>query len=160
MWDNKLVKELVTKEDTVLDLGCWDAFTWRDIEVKKRVSLDICDTFPTNLPQKPLEVHPNIVWDLRNFPYPFASCSYDIVTSFGSIEHIPKEAGKEMILEMLRIASKRVIIQTPKEFRDNLVNAEYNTHNEHVSLWGVEDFSGWTFLEHSDETQIFCYKDL
>lgn len=160
MHDNSLVKQLVEPTSTVLDLGCWTAWTWRDIKVKKRVSVDIFPEFYKWEGHHPQDKHPNVLWNLENFPYPFADNSYDIVTALDVIEHLPNSKGFGLMCEMERIAAKRIIIQTPNYFRSNKEHASKNAHNEHRSIWSEGDFMGWKFLEHSDKTQIFCYKDI
>jgi hypothetical protein len=110
--------------------------------------------------QRPLQNRPDVLWDLENTPYPFVDKSYDIVTAFNVIEHLTKEAGYRMLEEMERIATYGIIIETPKDFRDNKQHTSHNKKNLHISHWTREDFKGWKFAEHSDKTQIFCYKDM
>ncbi|HQU99058.1 MAG TPA: class I SAM-dependent methyltransferase [Nitrosomonas sp.] len=65
--------------------------------------------------------------------------SYDFVLAVDILEHFTKEDGVRFLKECLRIASKSVLISTPKDFIEQEVPA--NPFENHRSHWTEEDLN-------------------
>lgn len=68
----------------------------------------------------------------------FPSDSFEIVTCFEMIEHLPKERGYKLLREMERVG-QIVFLSTPAKF---FPQEEYddNVHQRHLSLWTAREF--------------------
>lgn len=85
----------------------------------------------------------NILW--RNYNFVFLGDACDIVPKLGThydlalfievLEHIPKEAGQALIVEVLKRCTSMIISYTNGE-QGNMFN---NEHESHVSRWCPED---------------------
>jgi hypothetical protein len=64
--------------------------------------------------------------------------SYDIVTCFEMIEHLPKEQGIKLLDEMERVG-KWVFVSTPSSFFPQ-PKYDNNVHQIHLSLWSTKEF--------------------
>lgn len=156
MWDNSILKKIIRHSDTVLDLGCGDKMSFRGLQCRNYVGVDIWKTAKADVKH-----------DLKTFPYPFKDGSFDVVTALDCIEHLKRDEGKKMLAEMERIARRLLVIFTPEEFRDNKENvykeglwSTGNTFNIHQSLWTKEDFQGWKPLKYTDPGYLFYCKSL
>ncbi len=78
------------------------------------------------------------------------SSSYDLALFLDVIEHFEKEEGFSVLKELRRI-SKKVLITTPKDFYEQVV--EENPLENHRSYWTADDFVSFgkvEFFEHPD----------
>lgn len=64
---------------------------------------------------------------------------FEAVVALDFIEHLPRQAGESLLLEMERIASRRVVVFTPNGFMPQ-TPFDNNDLQEHLSGWTVEDF--------------------
>lgn len=99
--------DLVTKcmrdpRDTVLEIGVGNG-TVADFLRKAGVALTTCD-FDRRL-------NPDHVADVRTLP--FADNSFDIVTAFEVLEHIPFEDFERAVRELRRVSRRCVILSLP-----------------------------------------------
>lgn len=77
------------------------------------------------------------IGDARDAPQAFYR-SYNLVLLIDVIEHFPKERGHEL-LSRICDAGAHVLVATPQWFFEQ--HDDHNPHEEHLSLWGWEDFS-------------------
>lgn len=87
----------------------------------------------------------------------------DTVVSVDVIEHLEKDAGLKMVAELMRIATKQVVIFTPLGFMPQHGGHQHDPWGmqgqhwqEHRSGWGPEDFPGWECLvDHEFHRKAF-----
>jgi ubiquinone/menaquinone biosynthesis C-methylase UbiE len=131
-WLGHLLQNYISKDDTVLDVGCgimqattdnWDHkknfFGKRDIlqckhllgvDAHKEYLKQACKTFPVlQLEIKELDR--------------FVDNSFDVVICLDVLEHIELDDALWALRDMERIARKKVIIYTPSTFHSNEQNA-------------------------------------
>lgn len=129
---------------SVLDLGCGDDTTPLGHQVAQLrcaslLQVDIFNERPvTSLAARHLKIKANAVALLRAL----ADKSFDIVLMLDFIEHLPKELGKQVLLEAERVARKRVVLWLPIGTCPQ--SGDANPYQEHVSTWELADFEdGW-----------------
>ena len=67
--------------------------------------------------------------------------SFDIVSLYGVIEHLPKRLGFELLERCERLTSKFIILETPHGFVEQ--GPEFgNEFQRHLSGWFIHDFEG------------------
>jgi len=69
----------------------------------------------------------------------FKDKSFDAVVCFQVIEHLKKRQGMRLILEMERIAKRKIIIAAPVG-ECSQESYDENSYQEHHSVWKVEEF--------------------
>ena len=126
-WIGRLIQCEVSKNDTVLELGCGIMQTTMDtcsfypptkLRCKKYVGVDGFQEYVDFL-NKRGDVEA-IKWDLTVLPLPFADKSFDVVLLLDVLEHMPsKKEANALCVEALRIARKKVFAFTPAVFYDN-----------------------------------------
>ena len=126
-WIGRLIQCEVSKNDTVLELGCGIMQTTMDtcsfypptkLRCKKYVGVDGFQEYVDFLNKRgDVEV---IKWDLTVLPLPFADKSFDVVLLIDVLEHMPSMNGADALcVEAIRIARKKVFAFTPAFFCDN-----------------------------------------
>ena len=73
---------------------------------------------------------------------PFKDNSFDIVLAIEVLEHLAKENGELMLLEMERIARKQVIITTPLGKANQPLNLTYDPLQIHQHIWTPSELRG------------------
>lgn len=121
----------------VLDIGIGDAFPWRNRKPENVVGFDI----------QLWEGFVDVVGDARYLP--FKDKSFDTVTCFEVIEHIPPEDRDRVLKEMVRVAKYIIIISVPSRHPVNFRAAgreDWRTINPH---WKHPDwlFTDDTFID-------------
>lgn len=76
--------------------------------------------------------------DLAGAALPFRKGTFDVATCIETVEHIPKDRGTLLLLEMERVAS-RVVVTTPGYFFHQEA-FDRDEHQKHVSSWDADDF--------------------
>jgi len=133
----------IPQDSTILDLGCGCGLPFKDTKYKRLVGIDIFEkTF--SMP----EYDEVLYEDALNIDEVFKKNSFDVVIGVDFIEHLRKEDGFKIMKKAEKIASKKVIFFTPKDWSDNkeaVENQKYwsygNQSNYHKSLWTEEDFT-------------------
>jgi ubiquinone/menaquinone biosynthesis C-methylase UbiE len=141
-WLGAIIQNHVDKTDIVLDIGCGIMQATTDV-IEKHSKLSFKERLlgkkqiPPNLDCKMIvgidiwkkylekNKHRYIVLnqDVKSTDI-FLDRSFDVVMSLDVVEHLEEKDARMLINEMERIARKKVIIYTPKEFQTNEKNEE------------------------------------
>jgi 2-polyprenyl-3-methyl-5-hydroxy-6-metoxy-1,4-benzoquinol methylase len=79
-----------------------------------------------------------VIGDIRKLNTHFSKESYDTVIALDVIEHLTKNEAQKMIVQMEKIAKKRVVIMTPNGFYPQEILFG-NPHQKHKSGWYIND---------------------
>lgn len=137
-----VITELLMDSQSVLDVGCGVGTTLKDFPCPIKIGID---------PHKPyLEKAKQVAsflpikLEAEHLEDTFIDKSIDSVTLIDVIEHMEKETGFEVLRQAERIASKKVIVFTPRGFFKQLDTDHLDLGGEfyqkHRSGWEVEDF--------------------
>jgi len=86
----------------------------------------------------------DVVWWVRNTE----SDAYDMALMIDVLEHIPKDEGLELLVQLRRIAKHTFInVPYPPGPQGTVFG---NPHEAHVSVWEPEDFGPCEVLEKTD----------
>ena len=136
------IMKLISKDSTILDLGCGCGNPFKGIKFPLLVGVDV---FRKKFDTPEYDVI--MFYDVKKIDELFLEKSFDIVTGIDFIEHLKKEEGFEMIKKAEKIARKKVIFFTPRKWSENKQAVECskywsygNKSNYHQSLWNDEDF--------------------
>jgi ubiquinone/menaquinone biosynthesis C-methylase UbiE len=134
-WFGELIQKEITKNDTVLDLGCGimqattDVIEYRktrnpfkDLRVIKCKSLLGCDMWRSYLDVA--KKHFPVIQISMNELDRFVDESFDVVMCLDVLEHLELQEAINAIEHMKRIARKKVIIYTPSSFKTNEEHVE------------------------------------
>ena len=82
--------------------------------------------------------------------------SYEMVIAIDILEHFTKTDGILFLNQIHRIASKSVVISTPKKFTEQEIEA--NPYENHRSQWGKNELiaSGFLTVLENQESWIVC----
>jgi len=69
--------------------------------------------------------------------------SYDLVLAIDIVEHFEKNEGVRFLEEVKRVARKRALVATPKEWTEQ--EAEANPYENHRSHWNEQDLRNQGF---------------
>jgi len=85
--------------------------------------------------------------------------SYELVLAIDILEHFDKSNGLIFLSELKRIASRAVLISTPKEFIEQVVEA--NPYEDHRSVWGSDELSacGYKNIIANETSWIATFSD-
>ena len=136
------IKNYISPEDSVLDLGCGNGASLRNFKMKYSMGIDIWEQYLPMAKDVYTEVKQ---YDIRKILEIIKPNSFDVVLAIDIIEHLERGEGKKLICDMISISTKCVIIYTPLTFSDNIKNvigtwAKGNPYQIHKSLWVEEDF--------------------
>jgi len=134
----KQLKKIITKNKTLLDVGCGDHSPIH-LFSKNIYSVGIDCWQPAILKSKRLRIHNKYVkinaLEVRKH---FKPKEFDIVLASDLIEHLTKKEGLKLIKMMEEVAIEKVIILTPNGFIRQ--DPYKNPYQEHKSGWVVKDF--------------------
>lgn len=85
-----------------------------------------------------------VVGDVNKLEIYFTDKSYDLVCAFDLIEHLKKEDGYSLILNMERLAKKMIVIYTPNGFQYQPASVD-NPYQEHKSGWSFDEMKEMGF---------------
>lgn len=143
----KIIRDPVAELDvqtrdcnTLLDIGCGTSSPVQFCS-KRIYKVGVDAYIPAIKESKKKKIHNKYyhinVNDLRKT---FKEKSFDCVIAYDLIEHLSKKDGKKLIMEMERIAKKKVIIFTPNGFLEQ--GPEFgNKFQIHLSGWSSKEMS-------------------
>ena len=141
-WLGAIIQNYINSSDVVLDIGCGIMQATTDV-IEKHPKPSIFEklkgkkTIPANLDckmmvgvdiwgkylEKNKDRYVVLKTNVENTGI-FLDNSFDVVISLDVLEHIEEETSIRLLNEMERIARKKVIIYTPKQFELNEKNEE------------------------------------
>lgn len=134
-WLGDFIQTQLEPDDAVLDLGCGimqatldtcPAYPPTKIQCKRLVGVDIHQPYLEILKERGVEV---LQHDLTKLPLPFPDKSVDVVLFTDVLEHLKLYQAENLVQEGQRLARKKIICSTPKEFRRNEFSASFNFTN-------------------------------
>ena len=146
------INEFILPASSVMDIGCGirpQQYIIPDFLICVEPHQEYVEILKKNLSNTNSVIIP---FDARSALATFPDKSIDSMFLIDVIEHMPKEVGKEILIECERIARKQVIIFTPLGFMPQEVhdNDGWNLHGrkwqEHKSGWYPEDFPDWDII--------------
>lgn len=127
---------------SVLDVGGGSGAVWREVE---RLLEGHCVLNVLILDSADLSSHEDcsnwrrVTGLLPDALEQFDDSSFDFVTAFEVIEHLPKHQGYAMLYEMERVARVGFGVSTPNNFMWQPPSPN-NKFNSHISSWSWSDF--------------------
>jgi len=119
---------------SVLDLGCGTSSWLRVCSIPYSVGVDAFE--PSLKESKGKRLHTQyIMADVRSVE--FKAGSFDAVIAFEVIEHLTKEEGHKLLIDMERWARNKVIISTPNGYVP--LNPLDNPFQRHMSGWNIAE---------------------
>lgn len=137
-----VVNELLEDSQTVLDIGCGVGASLKHVRCPIKIGVDAHRPYLEN-------VNNDNQFIKINFPAEriselFLPKSLESVTLIDVIEHFEKEVASDVLRQLEEIASKKVIIFTPRGFFKQEDIDHYGlggeSYQRHRSGWEVEDF--------------------
>ncbi|WP_379130614.1 class I SAM-dependent methyltransferase [Paenibacillus sp. sgz500958] len=138
-----LLLEQLKFAESILDIGCGTGTLLEQYEAAVIVGLEIHRPYLINRAFHSPHIIP-VHADARHLSKLFMPKSFSMVTMIDAIEHFTMADGKKVLAMAERIASRRVIVFTPKGFFPQSgvdhyhLNGEY--YQKHSSGWEPEDF--------------------
>ena len=146
------ISRLKLEKLEILDIGAGPATVWERPSIRKlsRYKTIEVTTFDANQSIVPSEDVNSLVKkrlfgiapeDLREIP----DNSYDLVTAYDVIEHLPKHDGYKLLYQINRISRHTSVIFTPNGFLWQPPSTN-NEFNQHISGWKPNELRemGWT----------------
>jgi len=128
---------------SVLDVGCGAAPTMRQLGVPRSVGFEGYQ--PSIDLAKKLNTHDEMIkGDLRDLNAQFQPKQFDAVIAMDVIEHVVKEDGLQLMKDMERIATKRVVLFTPCGFLPQR-QAANDDLQAHLSGWEPDEMRGYGY---------------
>jgi len=139
-----LERKLDRSAETILDLGCGRGKQMRFLNRKKQfytVGVDLFDPYLDEC-RKDSNYKCVVKCDIRHLPY--GDNSFDVVMCLDVLEHLGKDDGDRLVCDMVRIARKQVLIQTPVGSYD-WRGIHGNPLNRHIHVWSVAELQAYKF---------------
>lgn len=141
-----LIAELARRESlSVIDVGCGPGtyFNLLPAHVRTRYAIDAFSLYLTKI-----ESGIRMLGRAEDLLPTFADESVDVVYALDFIEHLDKDAGVQVLLEMRRIAAHAVVIFTPHGFQaqeGDVLGQGADHWQTHRSGWWPADFESRGF---------------
>ncbi|MEA2020141.1 MAG: class I SAM-dependent methyltransferase [Patescibacteria group bacterium] len=133
---NSCLKRELKKCSTVLDIGCGPSSPLQHCEsIEYSVGVEPYKPYLQKTKEK--NIH-NDYYDKKIESLNFEKNQFDAVIMLEVIEHLPKDAGFELLKRSEKWAKKKIIISTPNGFLEQGESDE-NPLQRHRSGWGVEE---------------------
>ena len=137
----RLLREKLKDCHSVLDLGCGFNSPIRFINVEYSLGIEMFEPYLNESKRKSLHSE-YCQADIRSID--FKANTFDAVILLEVLEHLNKQEGLKLIINMQMWAKKKVIITVPNGFVSQDPYDENNLQ-EHKSGWSVKELSGLGF---------------
>ena len=114
-WLGDLIQKYISKDNTVLDVGCGIIQALDGLKCKSYLGLDVWLQYLEQVKNR----YSVIKMDVKNDLYQFLDNSFDVVVSLDLVEHLTQQEAWQVIYHTKRIARDKVIIFTPSKFETN-----------------------------------------
>jgi len=142
-WPTSVLRKEIEKGWSILDVGCGYASPLSKIpKTSFRVGMDFFKQYIDRSSAK--KIHDHYVVG-KGDSLPFRSKSFDCVIALEVIEHLDKYMGQKMIMELERVAKKKIILTTPNGFLDTKPGPFDNPVECHLSGWHKNDLKSMSF---------------
>ncbi|OLN29517.1 methyltransferase domain-containing protein [Desulfosporosinus metallidurans] len=136
------INELLLDSQTLLDVGCGVGATLKEFHCPIKIGVDAHRPYLENV--KLGEQFIKLNFTAEHLSELFLPKSLDSVTLIDVIEHFKKEVAFSVLRQVEEIASKKVIVFTPRGFFQQIDVDHYGlggeSYQRHRSGWEVEDF--------------------
>ena len=136
------INELLVDSISVLDVGCGVGATLKEFCCPIKIGVDAHRPYLENA--KYDEQYIKLNFKAEHISELFLPNSLDSVTLIDVIEHFEKEVAINVLRQVEEIATKRVIVFTPRGFFKQIDVDHYGlggeSYQRHRSGWEVEDF--------------------
>ena len=179
-WVGRLIQHEVSKDDSVLELGCGimqhlldfiPVYAKTRLKCKSLSGVDINQDYLNFLEFKNVKTY---LHNLTQLPIPFDAQSYDVVLLIDVLEHLPTlEAATKLIDEAVRLAVKKIVVLTPTHFREvNPVGGSWeefgfktNEYQRHLILIKKELLENYMFKirnikDHSNLHHLYGVRNM
>lgn len=141
----KLKTEVISKCETVIDLGCGKSSPINFFSHELKYSLGIDSHLASIQESMKTKIHNEyLMADILEACIRIPNNSFDCALALNVIEHLEKGDGEKLIKEMERIARKKIIIYTPNGFLKQNV-FEDNPFQKHLSGWRAKEMKKMGF---------------
>lgn len=138
-YETLLQDEVLDGCETLLDVGCGRASPVGEFSHRLRASMGVDRHAPYLAESREKRLHSEYRQiDVMEIGDAFAPGSFDCVVALDLIEHLPKDAGLDLLRMMERIARRKVIVFTPTGFLPQTAYDD-NSLQEHLSGWEPEE---------------------
>lgn len=130
--------------DKVLELGCGRESLIVKSGLVKRTNVTGVDIFQPYIDSHRKDgLYKNLICgDITKMD--FAPHSFDAVVCMDVLEHLSKQDGKKLLVNMPKWANK-IILTTPNGFANNKIHVDGNEHQEHISGWSIDELRGYGY---------------
>ncbi len=136
------INELLFDSSTVLDVGCGIGTTLKEFRCPIKIGVDAHRPYLEKA--KSGEQFIKLNFTAERLSELFLPNSLDSVTFIDVIEHLEKEVAFNVLRQAEEIASKKVIVFTPRGFFQQIEVDHYGlggeSYQRHQSGWEVEEF--------------------
>jgi hypothetical protein len=127
------LRQALLGSERVLDIGCGSSLNMRWLGVPQTTGLE--GYGPALEEARRKNTHDQLIQgDVRTLDQLFQQGQFDTCVALDVIEHLTKEEGWQLVASMERIATRKVVLQTPSGFLPQR-HLEHGDLQEHLSGW-------------------------
>lgn len=125
--------------ESVLDVGCGSNSPLAKVK-KHFYSVGVDIHKPSVSQSRKNKIHDDYkIGNVLDIDKLFKAKQFDAVVALDLIEHLPKQKGRELLIQMTKLAKKKIILLTPNGFIQQ-IPYDGNEFQKHLSGWDVDDF--------------------
>lgn len=132
------LQKQMDERDKVLDIGCGLKWITKHLVCNDLIGIDIYSDYLTNK---------DICGNITKVTDYFTSKSFDFAIAIDVIEHLEKNDGTKLLIDLQKIVRKKVFVTTPTFWTENKQAVDNqnlwscnNSYNSHKSFWEAKDF--------------------